>query len=142
MITYQPDRGLLIVGDYLSNVEFPFVYHSVSDYRRTLTTLEEILTQGGVRLLISGHGDPTDDRREMQRRIDDSRRYLDDLEHSVRGDRPFDLPGLYRRYGFPTVMEAFHRGNEKIMRPCHLNHRSRSLHLRPRPPLPPYSTTR
>ncbi len=109
-------RGILIVGDYLSHVEFPYVYHSVADYHGTLDRLEGILRDEEVTLLVSGHGDATDDPAEMQRRIADSRDYLAKLEASVREDTPFDFDHLFARYRFPGIMRKFHAGNVELMR--------------------------
>lgn len=115
LVTFFPRRGLLIVGDYLSNVEFPYVYHGVAAYRDTLDQLESIITTEHVTLLVSGHGDATSDREEMRRRLTESREYLDKLERAVRSGARFDLPALFRRYAFPKVMSDFHAGNVKLM---------------------------
>lgn len=120
ILTFLPERGVLIVGDYLSNIEFPYLYHSVADYRATLDRLEQLIGSGGVRLLITGHGDATDDRKEMERRLLDSREYLDALEGSLREDTPFAAESLFQRYGFPKVMADFHAGNVKLMQQ-HIN---------------------
>lgn len=116
VLTLNRDRGILAVGDYLSNVEFPYVYDSVARYRDTLRCLEGILDGEDVRLLVSGHGDATTEPAEMQHRIAESRAYLDELEESVRHDRPFDLDRLFRRYAFPGIMRKFHAGNLELMR--------------------------
>lgn len=116
LLAFLPQRGVLIVGDYLSNIEFPYVYHSVKKYRKTLDTIKLLVEGGEVELLISGHGDATDDSAEMQHRLEESYTYLDQLEHSVRTDTPFDLPTLFTRYDFPKVMGKFHAGNVKLMK--------------------------
>ncbi|PPK85689.1 glyoxylase-like metal-dependent hydrolase (beta-lactamase superfamily II) [Neolewinella xylanilytica] len=115
LIALNQDRGLLIVGDYLCDVEFPYVYDSVARYRRTLDTLDELLHGEDIRLLISGHGDHTDSRQQMGRRLYDARHYLDALEAAVRGEAAFDLDALFRRYRFPRVMASFHEENRKKM---------------------------
>jgi hydroxyacylglutathione hydrolase len=51
------DRGLLIVGDYLSAEEFPFAT-SPSAYRITLAGLIEILREDPPETVIPGHGPP------------------------------------------------------------------------------------
>ncbi|WP_116125818.1 MBL fold metallo-hydrolase [Lewinella sp. IMCC34183] len=116
VITLNRTRGILAVGDYLSNVEFPYVYHSVAEYRATLDRLETIIESGVVRTLVPGHGDSTDDPAEMRRRLTESRAYLDELEESIRRGTPFDLDRLFTRYRFPGVMRTFHAGNEELMR--------------------------
>ena len=116
LLTFNRERGLLIVGDYLSNIEFPYVYHSFADYRTTLAKLQRLVDTGDVRLLITGHGDTTADLVEMHRRIDESYSYLDGLEASVRAGTPYDFAGLMRRYAFPGVMRTFHEANVELMR--------------------------
>jgi glyoxylase-like metal-dependent hydrolase (beta-lactamase superfamily II) len=51
------NRGLLIVGDYLSAGEFPFAT-SPSAYRITLTGLIEMLREDPPDTVIPGHGPP------------------------------------------------------------------------------------
>jgi hydroxyacylglutathione hydrolase len=51
------DRGLLIVGDYLSAEEFPFAT-SPSAYRMTLAGLIEMLREDPPETVIAGHGPP------------------------------------------------------------------------------------
>ena len=47
LITFNRSRGILVVGDYLSNIEFPYIYHSIDDYRTTLDMLEGLIRSGG-----------------------------------------------------------------------------------------------
>jgi hydroxyacylglutathione hydrolase len=49
-------EGLLVVGDYLSSYEFPFVYHSTAAYRASLAALLDLLRSDPPRVVISGHG--------------------------------------------------------------------------------------
>lgn len=51
------ELGLLIVGDYLSAVEFPFAT-SPSAYRMTLAGLVELLREDPPETVIPGHGPP------------------------------------------------------------------------------------
>ncbi|WP_116107729.1 MBL fold metallo-hydrolase [Lewinella sp. IMCC34191] len=115
IVVLNRSRGILVAGDYLSNVEFPYVYDSVKRYRSTLDLFEKLLRERNIGLLIPGHGDPTDSQTEMWNRLTEARRYLNDLEESVRRKRPFDLPGLFRRYRFPKIMQSFHEGNHRKM---------------------------
>ena len=50
------ESGVLVVGDYLSAIEFPFVYVSTAAYRATLATLIELLEQDPPTLVVPGHG--------------------------------------------------------------------------------------
>ncbi len=116
IIIYNESTGLLIVGDYLSNVEFPYVYDSFSNYRTTLNTLENILTEGNVKILVSGHGDVTASQDEMHTRIRNARKYISDLQYAIEKDIAFDLAGLLAGYNFPQIMTTFHEANVKLLR--------------------------
>jgi glyoxylase-like metal-dependent hydrolase (beta-lactamase superfamily II) len=50
------DLGLLSVGDYLSVIEFPFVYVSTAAYRATLAALLDELSRDPAEHVIPGHG--------------------------------------------------------------------------------------
>lgn len=116
LITFNRSRGILIVGDYLSNVEFPYVYHSFAEYGRTLDKLATLIESGEVKLLITGHGDHTTDLAEMQRRLADSRAYLAELTESVRNGTDFELEKWLGRYDFPGIMRKFHEKNVDLLR--------------------------
>jgi len=116
LVTFNRSRGILIVGDYLSNIEFPYVYHSFADYRATLGKLETLIGSGEVRTLVTGHGDHTTNPPEMRHRITESRAYLDELEAAVRAGVDYDFGKIERRYDFPGVMRKFHGKNVELMR--------------------------
>ncbi len=50
-------QGLLVVGDYLSSVEFPFATSPIA-YRITLAGLIEMLREDPPEMVIPGHGPP------------------------------------------------------------------------------------
>jgi hydroxyacylglutathione hydrolase len=52
------ELGLLAVGDYLSVIEFPFVYVSTAAYRATLAALSDALERDPVEHVVPGHGRP------------------------------------------------------------------------------------
>jgi glyoxylase-like metal-dependent hydrolase (beta-lactamase superfamily II) len=52
------DPDVLLVGDHLSPIEYPFVYHSTSAYRSTLAGLIDLLEDDPPALVIPGHGGP------------------------------------------------------------------------------------
>lgn len=111
LIAVLESDGVLIVGDYLSNLEFPFIEYSFTLYRQTLDKLEQILDTHQVRILIVGHGDHTTDAREMRLRLQASRAYLDSLEALVQSDRLIDLDQLSVRYPFFSGIKEFHQAN-------------------------------
>jgi glyoxylase-like metal-dependent hydrolase (beta-lactamase superfamily II) len=58
--TSWPDEQILVVGDYLSLYELPFVYGSAWDYRWTLNMLLDLISRDRPHHVVVGHGHPHD----------------------------------------------------------------------------------
>jgi glyoxylase-like metal-dependent hydrolase (beta-lactamase superfamily II) len=56
--TWLPEEGLLVVGDYLSEQELPFINFSAWSYRDTLRMLIEVIGREQPQLVVIGHGPP------------------------------------------------------------------------------------
>jgi glyoxylase-like metal-dependent hydrolase (beta-lactamase superfamily II) len=82
MALFDRAQGLLIVGDYLSDVEIPWISEggSLADYRATLARLAPLVAEATT--VVPGHGAPHD-RETTLRLLDADVDYLDALE---RGD--------------------------------------------------------
>jgi glyoxylase-like metal-dependent hydrolase (beta-lactamase superfamily II) len=80
MVLFDRAQGLLIVGDYLSDVEIPWIHGSLADYRATLARLAPLVEAATT--VVPGHGAPHD-RETTLRLLDEDVDYLDALE---RGD--------------------------------------------------------
>jgi glyoxylase-like metal-dependent hydrolase (beta-lactamase superfamily II) len=78
-----PDLDLLVVGDYLSVIEFPFVYVSTAAYRATLAALSDALERDPVALVTPGHGRALEAREALQIAREDLG-YLHALKAAVR----------------------------------------------------------
>jgi hydroxyacylglutathione hydrolase len=76
----QPD--VLIVGDYLSPIEYPFVYHSTVAYRSTLAGLADLLRRDPPALVIPGHGAPLEAAQALEIAASDLE-YLHTLRRTV-----------------------------------------------------------
>ena len=46
MAIFDREQGLLMVGDYLSDVEIPWIHGSLADYRATLARLSPLVERG------------------------------------------------------------------------------------------------
>ena len=79
LVAYEESEGILWAADMLSDLEIPFVSHSLSAYERTLETLAALET----RLLIPGHGAATADADEIRARFDEDRAYLAELRAKI-----------------------------------------------------------
>lgn len=115
LISFNRSQGILIVGDYLSNIEFPYIYESVKEYKQTLGKLAHIIETENVKILIPGHGDYCTDKKEMLLRIKESYDYISELETSVVKGKAFDFERLFNRYQFPSIMKKFHKGNVALL---------------------------
>jgi glyoxylase-like metal-dependent hydrolase (beta-lactamase superfamily II) len=80
--------ALLVVGDYLSDVELPMILAggSLADYRATLARLAPLVDEAAT--VVPGHGSPHD-REAAHRILDEDMEYLDALE---RGEERPALP--------------------------------------------------
>jgi len=115
LFTIVEPLGAWLAGDYLSNVEFPYIYHSSLDYEATLAKAEKIIQSHQLNYLIPGHGDVTTASAHMQTRLQESRDYITQLRASVQGQQAFDENALWQRYEFRLGMQAFHEKNKKLM---------------------------
>lgn len=77
MALFEREQGLLIVGDYLSGVEIPWIHGTLSDYRATLARLGPLVEHATT--VVPGHGSPND-RDTALRILEQDDDYLDALE--------------------------------------------------------------
>lgn len=103
----------LIVGDYLSNVEFPFIDHSSEAYLSTLDLAKKIIDKKQVDLLVSGHGDICRSRDEVYHRISHSKNYIEELKASLTDEIAFDLEKWLGYYDYPHALRESHANNLK-----------------------------
>lgn len=107
-----PSKNCWIAGDYLSNIEIPFVDDNLNDYILTLTKAQSILDQyKEITILITGHGDLAVSRMEIQNRINNDSFYLKSLGN--KDDEKVDH--LIKKYSFHPVMKMAHEKNKKII---------------------------
>lgn len=108
--------GLCIAGDYLSNVEFPFIYQSSVEYLKTLEKMPRIHDRNWFTRLIPGHGDPTLTISDWLRRRTESLAYIYAARESIATGIPFDEETLWARYRYPRLQRKYHLDNLALMR--------------------------
>lgn len=106
--------GIWISGDYLSDVEFPYIYSSSLEYEKTLGKVDTILEKHDVRFLVPGHGYLTESIDEIQKRKSDSLHYIQELRAAIRSNT--DSLHLIESYLYPRGMKAFHEGNVQLIK--------------------------
>ena len=111
-------NNVFIAGDYLSDVEFPYIYYNSWAYQNTLNKVEPILDEYDIQLFISGHGTPTTDKEEVLRRREEAFEYIGNVRGSIRAGQYFDFDQYIedKKFLYPRIMRGFHEGNLNIMR--------------------------
>ncbi|MFN0035559.1 MAG: MBL fold metallo-hydrolase [Saprospiraceae bacterium] len=107
--------GLCIAGDYLSNIEFPFITHSSVEYEKTLEKLPYIHDRNWFTRLIPGHGDPALSINDWLQRRTESLAYIYALRESIATGVPFDESSLWSRYHYPRTQQQCHADNVALM---------------------------
>ncbi|WP_134683761.1 MBL fold metallo-hydrolase [Brevibacillus migulae] len=117
LFTIIDSLGVFIAGDYLSDFELPFIYHSAAAYESTMQRAAEILQNHDIRLLIPGHGQHTTNRSEMFRRIHLATDHLRRLKEAVIHGDEAALEKLGEEHAFPSSFtKECHEENIRIMR--------------------------
>lgn len=115
LFTFIKPLGVLVVGDYLSDIEFPFITYNSYDYEKSLEKIELLFQRQKVRLLITGHGNPTANLEEMKKRLGDAQRYINQLRKYIQEGNDKGLQQLIADYKFPRNMRKSHKANEILI---------------------------
>jgi hydroxyacylglutathione hydrolase len=117
LFTVIEPLGLWIAGDYLSDFELPFIYHSAKAYEETLQKAKQILENHKISVLVPGHGKTTTNLQEIQRRIQVSQDYLERLITSVTKEDAEAMTALEEEMAFPSnFTKQCHNDNIAIVR--------------------------
>lgn len=114
LFTVVEPLGLLLAGDYWSDVEFPYIYHSSTLYETSLVKLDTMLSRHNVMRLIPGHGASTTDRAEIMRRQIASLAYIAAMRTAVRAADQQAVDELIEGCRYPRNMRKFHRANQTL----------------------------
>ena len=116
IFTLIPSLGIFIAGDYLCDVEFPFIYTSGLEYLKTLDKAQRLLETYQPAILIAGHGNFSNHKKEMFERIKTARSYIESIISSIKNKKPFDVNLLLQKYNFPQGMKNAHEKNVEILK--------------------------
>jgi len=105
--------GVWIAGDYLSDVEFPFISSSSADYIETLEKTETILANHRINLLIPGHGHAAFSQEEILKRKSESLHYIISLKEAIRSDKAHEH--LIAPYSYQRGLIKCHRENVRFL---------------------------
>ncbi|MFY0520481.1 MBL fold metallo-hydrolase [Lysinibacillus sp. UGB7] len=102
--------GLFLSGDYLSEIEFPFIFSNYKDYVNTVNKAENILLNHQITTHIPGHGTTTQNLQEIEKRINCSKYYLNQLLHDNGELERY----LSKEYPFFEGMKGIHTNNKEM----------------------------
>jgi len=103
-----PDKKCWIAGDYLSNIEIPFIDYDYEKYVSTIHQASQLFDRNkDVNILIVGHGDVATDRLEIESRISLDTKYL----QSLKSPDNFDFTLFIKQYGNNPNMVKAHEKN-------------------------------
>lgn len=117
LFTVIEPLGVWIAGDYISDFELPFIYHSAKAYEETLRKAERILDTHAVSVLVPGHGQTATRQVEIKRRIQLSQAYLKRLVSAVMKEDTGAMAELEKEMPFPSnSTKQSHTENIAIIR--------------------------
>jgi len=106
--------GIWIAGDYLSDVEFPFIYDNSEKYEKTIGKTDRILGSHIINLLVPGHGTATDIKQEIIFRKVLSYRYIQELRNAL--NEKVDHHFLIEGYKYKKDQVKSHEENVALVR--------------------------
>ncbi|GGF92492.1 MBL fold metallo-hydrolase [Paenibacillus abyssi] len=117
VFTLVEPTGVWLAGDYLSDFELPLIEHSAAAYEETLGKAQRMISLHQVGSLVPGHGAPTGDTEEMERRIAMASEHLQQLRQAVRDGDEQALVRLEAQHAFPSAFtREGHLGNIRMIR--------------------------
>ena len=108
--------GVLIAGDYLSDVEFPFIYDSSSNYEETMSKLPSLIDKYQIQLLVPGHGSPTDCHDDIMDRQRKSLQYIKELRNYIESNQIEDSYEMINSYKYTRGLKACHQSNIEVLK--------------------------
>lgn len=113
IFTVMEPLGIWIAGDYLSDLEFPFIYSSSEDYIATLQKTEKLLQTHQIQFLIPGHGHATESENEIIRRKNDGLNYIQQLKSALQTNT--DQLHLLDGYQYKKSLKDCHDENVQFL---------------------------
>ena len=106
-------HGIWIAGDYLSDIEFPFIYSSSRDYVKTLEKTEMILVNHRIHALVPGHGHIAFGKDEIVRRKKAGLDYIQRLRQAILSNAEHEH--LIEPYLYKRSLKACHEENVQFL---------------------------
>lgn len=104
------ESQICIAGDYLSNIEIPWVEYSFKEYYLTLRRFEENIRNYHICGLIPGHGDYTSSVKNIEERLAWDMQYISEFLKGAIPDDQF-VESIISVKGFPRQNQNIHDKN-------------------------------
>ncbi|TSI05209.1 MBL fold metallo-hydrolase [Lysinibacillus sp. BW-2-10] len=106
--------GIWLAGDYLSDIEFPFIYDNSEKYEETLRKTDELFNQHNIQYLIPGHGHITNIKEEIKFRKIAAQIYIKELRESIKENRTNS--NLLQGYNYLLEFQTIHEENSTLIK--------------------------
>lgn len=113
IFTIVEPYGYFIAGDYLSDVEFPFIYSNSEDYIHTLEKVDTILNNHFIKLLIPGHGHIAFSSEEIIKRKNEGLQYIKSLKNAILSNSKHNH--LIEPYQYKRSLKKCHEENIQFL---------------------------
>ena len=107
-------EGILIAGDYLCDVEIPWISHSLLTYKQSLEQFRKIVNNHSIKFAIPGHGGIMSNKAEILERIEMGLTYIE-LLADKRFEAEKEIQELINKYPFPIASREIHELNKKFI---------------------------
>jgi hydroxyacylglutathione hydrolase len=115
IITYFVNKEILILGDYLCKVEFPYIYFSSYEYDITLNKIKRFIHDNEIKIGVSGHGDLQSES-ELTDTLILAKNYIVQLRDAIALGKPISLENFNVNIPFPKIMTDYHNGNIQLIK--------------------------
>lgn len=105
-----PEMGVLLAGDYLSDVEIPWIGSSVTDYAHSIGQFINIIEKLDPLLVIPGHGNARSSRSELLKQLEEAMWYIDNFNSSDEAMKTA-IENYIHTFPFPEASRKIHSEN-------------------------------
>lgn len=113
---FIPACQILLAGDYLSDVEIPWIGTSAKDYKSSLLKLRDNILSESVNItLVPGHGQVMTNMSAIQEIVENSLKYIDNINQAD-DDSQAMISSYIATFPFPEASWEIHRQNIDILK--------------------------
>lgn len=110
---YIPALKVLVAGDYLSNIEIPWIGTNSTAYTDSLDTFIKILEQHKPEIMVPGHGNVQQSADKILQSIEQAKNYLKHYSSDQPGSLEF-VNNYIASFPFPKACQEIHELNKNL----------------------------